>query len=83
MRTISVGELRQNPTRMLEDIAAGEVYVLTRHNHEVARIVPSASSTSLIPAARSGPARTSGLPRVDLPDGMSMDEFLDDLSGDR
>lgn len=32
MRTISVGELRQNPTRMLEDIAAGEVYILGVHD---------------------------------------------------
>lgn len=81
MRTISVGELRQNPTRMLDDIAAGKVYVLTRHNREVARIVPSASSATIIAPKRSGRSRARELPRVDLPDEMSMDQFLDELKG--
>ncbi|RNI23229.1 type II toxin-antitoxin system Phd/YefM family antitoxin [Flexivirga caeni] len=82
MKTISVGELRQNPTRMLDEVEAGQVYILTRHNREVARIVPSVSSATLIPPKRTGRSHTSELPRVELPDGMSMDELLDEVSGE-
>ncbi|WP_120004015.1 type II toxin-antitoxin system Phd/YefM family antitoxin [Nesterenkonia muleiensis] len=82
MRTISIGELRQNPSSMLDDVESGEVYVLTKHNREVARIVPSSSSATVIPPKRSGSSRTRDLPRVDLPGGMSMDQFLDELKGE-
>lgn len=82
MKTISVGELRQNPTRMLDDVEAGEVYVLTRHNREVARIIPSESSARVIPPKGAGRPRISSLPRVELPDGMTMDEFVDELKGE-
>lgn len=82
MRSISVGELRQNPTRMLADIEAGEVYALTRHNREIAQIVPSASSSRMIPPRRTGRARTGDLPFVELPDDMTMDQLLDELKGE-
>lgn len=82
MRTISVGELRQNPTRMLNDVEAGEVYAVTRHNREIARITPTTSSTTAVPPKRPGGARTSSLPYVALPGDMSMDEFLDELKGE-
>ena len=32
MKTITVGELRQNPTAMLADVEAGEVYRVTRYH---------------------------------------------------
>lgn len=38
--TISVGELRQNPTRMLREVKAGAVYVVTDHGEPVAEIAP-------------------------------------------
>lgn len=82
MRTISVGELRQNPTRMLNEVEAGEVYAVTRHNREIARITPTTSSTAAVPPKRQGGARTSTLPYVALPGDMSMDEFLDELKGE-
>ncbi|MDJ1370523.1 type II toxin-antitoxin system Phd/YefM family antitoxin [Gulosibacter molinativorax] len=40
MKTISVAELRQNPTAAIEDVANGETYVVTRHKHPVARLTP-------------------------------------------
>jgi len=40
VKTITVGQLRQNPTRMLDEVAAGESYTVTRHGHPVARIEP-------------------------------------------
>lgn len=36
--TISVGELRQNPTRMLREVKAGATYVITDHGEPVAEI---------------------------------------------
>ncbi len=43
MKTITVGELRQNPTRALDDVEGGETYVITRHRREIGRIVPPPS----------------------------------------
>ncbi|WP_424936390.1 MULTISPECIES: type II toxin-antitoxin system Phd/YefM family antitoxin [Bacteria] len=40
MKTISVGELRQNPTRALDEVERGETYVVTRHRREIGRLVP-------------------------------------------
>jgi prevent-host-death family protein len=37
---ISVGELRQNPARMLRDVKAGATYVVTDHGEPVAEIAP-------------------------------------------
>ena len=36
--TISVGELRQNPTQMLRDVQNGVTYVVTNHGSPVADI---------------------------------------------
>lgn len=38
--TISVGELRQNPTPMLRAVKAGATYVVTDHGEPVAEIAP-------------------------------------------
>jgi prevent-host-death family protein len=38
--TISVGELRQNPTRMLREVKSGATYTITDHGEPVAEIVP-------------------------------------------
>lgn len=38
--TISVGELRQNPTRMLREVKAGATYVITDHGEPVAEVAP-------------------------------------------
>ncbi|GFZ84175.1 type II toxin-antitoxin system Phd/YefM family antitoxin [Nesterenkonia alkaliphila] len=82
MKTISVGDLRQNPTRMLDDVESGEVYTLTRHNREVARIVPAESSARVIPPKRTGRPAVSSLPRTRLPKGMTMEGLLDELKGE-
>lgn len=37
---ISVGELRQNPTRMLRAVKAGATYTVTDHGEPVAEIAP-------------------------------------------
>jgi len=37
--TISVGELRQNPTRMLREVKAGATYTITDHGEPIAEVV--------------------------------------------
>ncbi|MEO7016685.1 MAG: type II toxin-antitoxin system prevent-host-death family antitoxin [Leifsonia sp.] len=39
---ITVGQLRQNPTRMLTEVQGGERYVITSHGRPVADVVPHA-----------------------------------------
>ncbi|GAA1892459.1 type II toxin-antitoxin system Phd/YefM family antitoxin [Lapillicoccus jejuensis] len=82
MKTISVGELRQNPTAMLADVAAGETYAVTRHHREVARVVPASSSPWVVPPKAPGPARTADLPPVPLPEGLTIDLLVDELKGE-
>src|SRR6185312_10347462 len=38
-KTISVGELRQNPTRMLREVKAGATYTVTDHGEPIAEVV--------------------------------------------
>lgn len=57
-KTISVGELRQNPTKMLRDVKAGATYVVTDHGEPVAEVtrrreprwVPAADVNALLQA---------------------------------
>lgn len=40
MRSVSVGELRQNPTAAFDAVENGETLVVTRHNRPFAQIAP-------------------------------------------
>lgn len=40
MKTIKVGELRQNPTQMLRDVEAGDEYLITSNGRDVAKVTP-------------------------------------------
>lgn len=86
MKTITVAELRQNPTVALEDVAAGQSYVVTRHRHPVARLVPvghaDAESSGIIPP------RNPSAPRLaerDLPHktAKQIDALLAEMTSDR
>jgi antitoxin (DNA-binding transcriptional repressor) of toxin-antitoxin stability system len=81
VKTISVGELRQNPASMIADIEAGEVYELTRHNQRVGLIVPAASSARIIPRKTSGAARSRAIRRHELRTAASVEELLADDTG--
>lgn len=83
MKTISVGELRQNPSAMIADVEAGEVYEVTRHHRRVGYIVPAASSATITPRRVTGPARTGDLPRHMLRSAASIDELLTEDREDR
>jgi prevent-host-death family protein len=78
MKTITVGQLRQNPTEMLSDVEAGETYRITRHDHEIARVVPLAPALTLVPRRRAAGSRLSDLPRHELRTAASIDELLAD-----
>jgi prevent-host-death family protein len=78
MKTITVGQLRQNPTRMLADVEAGEVYEVTRRGREIARIVPRTHSVELLPRKRRAGSRLAALPRHELRTAASVDDLLAD-----
>lgn len=46
-RTISVGELRQNPTAALNDVLDGATVVVVRHNRPIADLVPHLPASGL------------------------------------
>jgi prevent-host-death family protein len=66
MRSVSVGELRQNPTDALAAVEAGESVVVTRHRRPIARLVPVDRSPLVVIPARNpnGPKLAD---RHDLP----------------
>lgn len=78
MKTITVGQLRQNPTAMLDEVEAGETYQVTRHNREIARIVPRTHGIELVPRKRPGGSHLTALPRHELRTATSIDELLAD-----
>lgn len=78
MKTITVAQLRQNPTAMLADVEAGETYRVTRHNHEIARVVPRERPIELLLPKRRGGSRLASLPRHELRSGATIDELLAD-----
>ncbi len=82
MKTISARELRQNPSRMIHDVEAGETYSLTLHGRQVGTIVPAQSSTRVIPAKRSDPVDPSVFAPHELRTADSVDELLQDMKGD-
>jgi len=82
MKTVTVGQLRQNPTNMLAEVEAGATYRITRHNREIGRIVPPGSGVVLVPAKKSGRSRTSELPRHEVRTAESIDALLDELKGE-
>ena len=78
MKMITVGQLRQNPTSMLADVEAGETYQITRHNREIARIVPRTAGLDLVPPKRRAGSHLSDLPRHELRTAASIDDLLAD-----
>lgn len=78
MKTITVGQLRQNPTAMLAEVEAGETYRVTRHSREIARIVPRGQDLELTPPKRRNGSRLADLPRHELRSAASIDEILAD-----
>jgi prevent-host-death family protein len=64
MKRVGVHELRQNLSRYLGQVKAGESFAVTERGREVARLVPSGPSDS--PIARLVAERGATMPRADL-----------------
>lgn len=82
MKTVTVGQLRQNPTEVLDEVAAGATYAITRHNHVIGHIVPPEGTAGIAPPKKSGAAQTRLLDRVELTSAATIDELIDDARGD-
>lgn len=82
MKSISVGELRQNPSTMVADVESGEVYELTKHNQRIGFIVPQVPSAQIVPPRRAGGAHTSAIVRHELRSAATIDELLESEKGD-
>lgn len=84
MKTITVAELRQNPTVALAEVEAGETYVVTRHRHPIARLVPMDDSPLVLTPPRNpdGPrlADMENLPRRSVAE---IDALLAEMAEDR
>lgn len=52
--TVGVRELRQNLSKYLDRVKAGEALVVSERGHEVARLVPSRSDAYAVVTARFG-----------------------------
>jgi len=66
MESVGVRELRQNLSRYLTQVKAGESLVVTERGREVARLTPSGPADS--PIARLVAERGATMPRGDLID---------------
>jgi prevent-host-death family protein len=64
MNSVGVRELRQNLSRYLGQVKAGESFVVTERGREVARLLPSGPADS--PIARLAAERGATMPRGDL-----------------
>ena len=51
---VGVRELRQNLSKYLDRVKAGEALTVTEHGHEVARLIPSAENPYSVLAASFG-----------------------------
>jgi prevent-host-death family protein len=71
--TISIGELRQNPTRMLREVKAGATYTITDHGEPVAEV-----------AGLHGPRWVSGVEVDELLKELGADDaWARDVAADR
>ncbi|OMC31806.1 hypothetical protein A5740_14045 [Mycobacterium sp. GA-1841] len=82
MKTVTVGQLRQNPTDVLADVEAGTTYAITRHSHVIGHIIPPNKTLDIAPPKKSGAAHTQSLERVELTSAASIDDLIDDARGD-
>ena len=88
MKTITVAELRQNPTAALADVEAGETYVVTKHQRPIARLVPPLDNDSnpalqqVVPPRRTAPTNLALRTPWTLKTAATVDELLDDMQSD-
>jgi prevent-host-death family protein len=76
--SVGVRELRQNLSRYLDRVKAGEAFVVTEHGREVARLTPSGGRQSAL--ARLIAERGATIPRGDLLANLGPRHRVDGLS---
>jgi prevent-host-death family protein len=84
MKTITVAELRQNPTEALAEVEAGETYVVTRHRRPIARLVPvDRSPLVVIPARNPNGPRLADRPNMPRRTYEETEALLAEMKEDR
>ena len=84
MKTITVAELRQNPTEALNDVEAGETYLVTKHRRPVAKLVPyQAETITIAPPRKSGGSRLTDRPSDRAYGDDEVEALLADMEEDR
>ncbi len=84
MKTISVAELRQNPTNALDAAARGEIYVVTKHHQPLAQLGPLSDVTlPVVPARNPGPVTFEDWPHEPVHSQDEIDELVEWTKGDR
>ena len=83
MKTISVAELRQNPTEALAAVEAGETYLVTKHRHPIAQLIPVDPALVVIPARRTGGSRLTERKLDRVYSQAEIDALLADMAEDR
>ncbi|MBJ7458810.1 MAG: type II toxin-antitoxin system prevent-host-death family antitoxin [Thermoleophilaceae bacterium] len=91
--SVGIAELRQNLSRYLKLVAAGQSLIVTDHNRPVAVLGPvpvkkrSAKLERLIAEGKVRPARSNlGFPPpldIELPPGITSEQIFDELRADR
>ncbi|HIY65825.1 MAG TPA: type II toxin-antitoxin system Phd/YefM family antitoxin [Candidatus Agrococcus pullicola] len=81
MKSVSIGELRQNPTKALAEVEGGATYRITRHNREVGRLVPPGSDVVMLQPKKRDGSRTARLEKIELKTAATIDELIEDAKG--
>lgn len=84
-RTIPHRELRNNSSKILEEVRRGETIHITNHGEVVATLIPPQTQYPPLtyrPARRPGQWADFEVPPP-APGGLTSSEILDDLRGDR
>lgn len=76
-----MGQLRQNPTQMLREVAAGKTYTIIRYGQEIAQVTPPQDSNPYPPEVAE-PTRTRAIKPLQLPEGLDVDSLLEEMRGE-
>jgi antitoxin (DNA-binding transcriptional repressor) of toxin-antitoxin stability system len=83
MKSISVAQLRQNPTAALEDVQHGEEYEVTRHRTVIARLVPPGAPITTTPRKRTGGANLAARKLTIHRSIEDVDQLIEEMRSDR
>ncbi|GAB3815951.1 hypothetical protein GCM10028820_14390 [Tessaracoccus terricola] len=84
MKTITVAELRQNPTPALDAVAGGASLTVTKHRRPVAMLVPAEDDAPvrIQPAVNPSPSQLAARPRPSLHSYEETESLLDEMASE-